>query len=160
MCLSCDQFYYIFWSLLVFSYPAFSDYASLTSQYKKHERKGERSWYFSNLSGWLIALLWENMHDRVLLPESKIIGSFVWQTCRPNTNLVTRICAWAIKAKMYSVDALIRPIAFVHLDPEHKCELLDSCLVYMITEQIGQRWSPLISVLWKYPRWWIGLFVD
>ena len=72
--------------------------------------------------------------------EASIIGSFVWQTCLPNTNLavkVTLTCACALEAQMLLADARIRPIAFVPLDQKHKYELLDSYLANMFAKQMA-----------------------
>ena len=38
---------------------------------------------------------------------------------------------------MLLADARIRQISFVPLDQKHKCELLDSCSVYMFAEQMA-----------------------
>ena len=104
------------------------------------------------------ALCWY-ARDWVRLSEASIIFLFVWQTCIPNTILATLICAWALEAQMLLVDARIRPIAFVLLDQKHKSELLDSCL-YTCYRTNGQHYMPQITVVWKYLRWRMGLFIN
>ena len=138
-------------------------YSKKRSMYQKSWMIGERGLYFINPYGLLIiALLCVFAPDSMRISEASMIISFVWQTLIPNTNLATRICAWAPKTQMLLADARIRPIAFVPLDSTNNTsyQIRVRYAIYMFAENMRRSCSTLITVVWKHRRWRMGLFIN